>query len=55
LLERVVTVTAGGEGVIARLADRAHPRAGEVAAAHLQVRNQRVMLAGTYAFHTPID
>jgi hypothetical protein len=40
-----------GETVIARLADRAHPRVGEAAAAHLQLRDQLFVLAGNYGFH----
>ena len=41
----------GGETVMARLADHAHPRSGDVAAAHLELRDERVLLAGNYGFH----
>jgi hypothetical protein len=43
----------GGETVMAHLADHGHPRAGEVAAAHLQFRDHRLSLAGNYPFHAP--
>ena len=48
-------VDPGGETVIAHLADNAHPRSGDVATAHLEVRDRRLRLAGTYGFHAPDD
>jgi hypothetical protein len=49
----VRNIDPGGETVMVRLADGAHPRIGEVAAAHLQLRGSRIMLAGNYGFHVP--
>ena len=46
-------VDPGGETVMAHLADGAHPRSGDVAAAHLELRDERVRLAGNYGFHAP--
>jgi hypothetical protein len=43
----------GGETVVARLANTAHSRSGEVAAAHLELRDGHVRLAGNYSFHAP--
>ena len=43
----------GGETVTARLADPAHPRSGDVAMAHLELRDQRLRLSGNYGFHAP--
>jgi|1186.fasta_scaffold1100215_1 hypothetical protein len=47
----VRNIDPGGETVMARLADNAHPRSGHVAATHLQLRGNRVLLAGNYGFH----
>jgi hypothetical protein len=43
----------GGETVVAQLADHAHARVGDVAVAHLQLRDGRLHLAGNYGFHAP--
>jgi len=43
----------GGETVVAQLANPAHARSGEVAAAHLELRDGSVRLAGNYSFHAP--
>jgi hypothetical protein len=43
----------GGETITAHLADPAHPRSGDLSTAHLELRNQRLRLAGNYGFHAP--
>jgi len=43
----------GGETVTVTLANGAHPRVGQVATAHLELRHEVVRLAGNYAFHSP--
>jgi hypothetical protein len=51
-LERV---DPGGETVTVRLGNGAHPRSGQVATAHLELRNEVIRLAGNYGFHGPDD
>ena len=41
----------GGETVTVTLANGAHPRSGQVATAHLELRNEVIRLAGNYGFH----
>src|SRR5258708_1095237 len=45
----------GGETVTVTLANGAHPRSGQVATAHLELRNEIIRLAGNYGFHSPED
>jgi hypothetical protein len=47
----VQEIDPGGETVMVRLAEGAHPRSGEVAVAHLQLRGNHVLLAGNHGFH----
>ncbi len=42
----------GGETVTVTLANGAHPRSGQVATAHLELRDEVVRLAGNYGFHS---
>ena len=46
-------INPGGESVTVTLANGAHPRSGQVAIAHLELRNEVIRLAGNYGFHSP--
>jgi hypothetical protein len=54
LRQPVLGFDPAGDTVIVRLAEDAHPRAGDVAAAHVALSTTgHLKLAGNYAFHAP--